>query len=370
MKTKYFLFITIFAISWITISCGQGQSPLSPQDELFGSSNAAILTGNVEITSSDISLSNIQVGIQGTNVSVTPNSSGDFRINNLPLGNPVVQVFVKDVISELPLENVQSGEEIRVRLRVGSDCNAALTHMERNKKKEGELTLQIQPKKWNLDWAESEDEVVAKINGEGHDTIQTDSVEIYGPDGVLMIENSELNIEIGGVYFKAKFLQKDAIALIEDPLSGMAYEITVKGTYGEDELPFELTDSIIIVGKAPRDAEELSIQVNPTKWNTNWTKSSGTVMVKFWGEGYDQIDPADILMIGPEDEDGPEDVDEISPVSWNLTDDHLIVQFSKEDALSLISEPSPGDKYVLQIVDGVAASFEFEFVVEIVGPKK
>ncbi len=368
MKSKYSLFVVILAFSLMTVGCGQ--NPTSPQNDILGSSASAVLSGNVEITSSSVSFENVQIGIKGTSLNAAPNSSGDFRIDNLPLGNPVVEVLVKDVISELPLENVQSREEIRMRLCVGANCFATLTHMERNKKTEGELALQIQPKKWNLDWTESEDEVVAKINGEGHDTIQTESVEIWGPDGLHFIENDGLFFEVGGVYFKAKFLQKDAIALIEEPLSGQTYEITVKGTYGEEESPFELTDTITIVGKAPRDAEELSIQVNPTKWNTNWDKSSGTVMVKFWGEGYDQIDPTAIAMIGPEDEDGPDDVDEINPASWNLTDDHLIVKFFKRDAISLITDPVPGDKHVLQIVDSVSYSFAFDFVIEIVGPKK
>ncbi len=364
MKTKYFLLITIYALALMTISCGRSQSPLSPQNDLLDPSNAATLTGNVEVTSSNVSLANIQIGIKGTNIIVIPNTMGDFQINNLPLGNPVIEVIVKDIISELPLENVQSREEIRIRLRVESNCFATLTHMERKKKKDAELTLQIRPKKWNLDWTESNDEVVARIYGEGHDTIQTESVEIYGPDGVLMIANDNLEIEIGGVYFKAKFPQSDAIGLIQDPLSGMPYEIAVKGTYGEDELPFELMDTIVIVGKKPRDEEELSIQVNPTKWNTNWTKSSGTVMVKFWGEGYDQIDSSAVRMIGPED------FDEIGPATRNLTDDHLIVKFFKKDAIKLIPDPIPGDIHVLRIVDGLSNSFEFEFVIEIVGPKK
>lgn len=376
MKTTNFLLVSVLAISLIAISCGQNQSPVSPQNDLFDTSNSAVLDGNVEITSSNISLANIQVGIQGTNVSVAPNSNGDFKINNLPLGNPVVEVFVKDVISALPLENVQAKEEIRMRLQVGSNCLAKLTQMERNKKTEGELTLQIQPKKWNLDWTESGDEVVARINGEGYDTIQEDTVEIYGPDGILYIPSSSLDIEVGGVYFKAKFSQSDAIGLIEDPLSGMPYEITVIGNYnnGESDVPFELTDTIVIVGKAPRDTEELSIQVNPQKWNTNWAKSSGTVMVKFWGDDYDLINPAAVLMVVPEDGDIPEDVGEIEPASWNLTDDQLIVKFSKKDALSLIPDPTPGDKYVLQILvldsPGGSILHEFEFLVEIVGPKK
>ena len=120
------------------------------------------------------------------------------------------------------------------------------------------------------------------------------------------------------------------------------------------------------VGKVPKDSEKLSIQDNPTKWNTNWEKSSGTVMVKFWGEDYDQIDPATVKMVGP----GA--VGMIFPVASNLTDDHLIVKFSKKEAISIITEPTPGDKHVIRITNGPTdlVTFSFKYAIEIVGSKK
>jgi len=179
-----------------------------------------------------------------------------------------------------------------------------------------------------------------------------------------MIENAKLVFDVGGTYFKAKFSQQDAIGLIDGPLTEMEYEITIKGIYGEGS--FELMDTIEIVGKMPRDGEDLSIQVNPTKWNTNWEKSSGTVMVKFWGGDYDQIDPDTVKMVGP----GA--VYEINSDSWNLTDDHLIVKFSKKEALGIIPDPTPGDKHIIRITGDLngSSSFDFEYVVDIVGSKK
>ena len=86
-------------------------------------------------------------------------------------------------------------------------------------------------------------------------------------------------------------------------------------------------------------------------------------MVKFWGEGYDQIEPATIMMVGPDD------VEVIYPIASNLTDDHLIVKFSKKQALSIIPDPTPGDKHVIRITNN-PNTFSFEYAIKIVGSKK
>jgi hypothetical protein len=314
----------------------------------------------------------IRIGIKGTSLYTNPDGSGNFLIDNLPTGNRVVEVFVMSDLSEIPLGDVQSGEEIRITVEVQANNQAVLVDMNKNKKFTGVLQVQIQPKKWNLNWSESLDAVTAKISGEGFNTIHQDSVEIFGPDGILKIENTHLLFEAGDTFFKAIFSQLDAIALIADPLTGMEYEITVKGTYGQDYQPFELRDKIQIVGKTPVDTEELSFQVNPRKWNTNWEKSSGIITVIFRGEGYALINPAAIVMIGPDDPDGPDDVDVIYPVTSNLTEDQLVVKFSNRDAISIIPDPSPGDKHIILITDDPNGfgTFSFNYAIEIVGPKK
>ena len=369
MKIKSFLLITILIISFMAAQCSRSQSPFSPE----AVSNKALLNGTVILSgTSTASFGAIQVGVKGTSIYTNPNGKGNFQIGDLPLGNVVIEFSVQGDISDIQIDNVTSGEEIRMTVEVKSGNRAVLANMERNKKFTGALQVQFQPKKWNLDWVDSEDDVSAMISGDGYDTIQTDSVEIYGPDGTSKIENDHFVFNVGGTYFKAKFSKQDAIGLIDNPLTGMEYELTVTGTYGDENVTFELTNTIEIVGKMPRDSEELSIQVNPDKWNTNWEKSSGTVMVKFWGDEYDQIDPETVMMIGPDNPDGPEDVDVIYPVAWNLTDDQLIVKFSKMQAISIIPEPAPGDKHIIRITDdpdGLGA-FNFEYAIEIVGPKK
>ena len=368
MKIKSFLLVTIILISFMAINCSRSQSPFSPESL----SNQAILSGTVVLSAnSTTSFGAIQVGIKGTSLYTNPDGNGNFQIGNLPLGNVVIEFSVQSDMSDFQIDNVTSGEEIRITVNIQSNNRAVLANMERNKKFTGPLQVQIQPKKWNLNWVESEDEVSAMISGDDHNTIQKKSVEVYGPGGILKIENTNLVFDVGGTYFKVKFSQQDAIALIDGPLTGMEYDIMVKGTYGDGNVPFELTDTIEILGKMPKDSEELSIQVNPKKWNVNWETSSGTVMVKFWGEGYDQIDPTTVMMVGPDDPDGPEDVDVIYPVASNLADDQLIVKFLMEEAISIIPEPTPGDKHVIRITDDPngLGTFSFEYAIEIVGKK-
>jgi hypothetical protein len=349
------------------VHCSRSQSPFSSDAAL---EQQAVLDGTVVLSgNSTASFGAIQVGVKGTSLYTNPDGNGNFLIENLPIGNIVVEVSVQSDMSDIQIDDVKSGEQIRITVEVQSNNQAVLANMERDEKFTGELQVQIQPNKWNLDWVDSEDKVVAKISGDGHDTIQTTSVEIFGPDGILKIENTSLEFDVGGTYFQVIFSRKDAIGLIDEPLTGMEYDITVKSTDGIGNVLFALTDTIEIVGKMPRESEELSIQVNPKKWNINLEKSSGTVMVKFWGDGYDQIVPSTVRMIGP-------DAVGIIPAASNLTDDHLIVKFSKKEALSIIPDPTPGEKPIIITITGetddlnVLSTFSFEYAVKIVGSKK
>jgi len=367
MKIKSFILMTIIVISIMAINCDRIQSPFSPDTAIKEQTNKAVLSGTVILSGTTITnFGVIHIGVKGTSLYTNPDGNGNFQVENLPLGNIVVEVLVKSDVSDIQINNVQSGEEIRITVQVQASNQAVLAHMERkNKKSTGVLQVQIQPKKWNLNWVDSEDEVIAKISGIGYDQITEGSVMLVSPEDQTVIDEiGSFDESIGGTYFIAKFLQSEAIGLITDPIPGMNYNIRVE--YELDGEILYLEDTIEIVGKMPRNSEELSIQINPTKWNTNWDKSSGTVMVKFWGEGYDQIDLDSVLMIGPDDGDV------IAPTGSNLTDDHLIVKFAMKKAISIIPDAIPGDKHVIRItgdLDGLG-TFSFEYAIEIVGSKR
>jgi hypothetical protein len=333
-------------------------------------SNNAVLTGTVTIAGADVAMGAIQLNLKGTTQRTTPDNQGNFSFGDVPPGDQIIEVSVKDVISDIPVVNVQTEEQIRIRLEIRTNCQAVVAEMERYRKSQGPLVLEIQPKKWNLDWEENEEWVTARVRGDGYDTIVPGSVKLKGPEGNdLAMVSTEY--ELGGTYFKARFKKMDALALIVDAVPGMSYVLILVFTYTDSEggliAGYELTDAIEIVGKYPKDSEELALQVNPDKWNTNWAKSSGTVMVKLWGDGFDTIIAENVRLVDPEFGKTTG-----TPVSFNLTDDQLIVRFSKQEAIALFTAPLPGETYVIKVTDDPSGSgtFAFDYAVGIVGSSK
>jgi hypothetical protein len=370
MRTKSFIIGLAVLAAFVSSSCSSGGNPVSA--EYPGTtSTGAVFSGTVSVSGAGVTFGAVQIGLRGSTQRTTPNSSGEFALNDLPVGNQVVDVSVKDVTTDIPLVNVQSGEEIRVMLEIRSNGQAVVANMERNRKSQGDLMLEIQPKKWNLDWTENEEWVKARVSGDGYDTIVPSSVKLVGPLGDEL-DMVDTEYELGGTYFKASFKKMDVLGLIQDPVPGMSYPIKLVFDYtdaaGDLVVGHELTDMIEIVGKYPKDSEELSLQVNPAMWNTNWDKSSGTVMVKFWGNGFEAIAADSVRLVGPE----PDNLTTNAPVSFNLTDDQLIVRFSKQEAIALFPDPLPGDTYIIKVTDDPsgAGTFTFEYAVKIVGPKK
>ncbi len=368
MSKKYLIFSVLLVITLIAVGCSQNDNGVAPTSPVASSASTAILTGNVSITGHNITLSDVQLSMQRTSSPIATNTSGDFRMDNLPTGNQVLEVYVKGVTSQIMLENVQAEEEIQLRIEVKANYQAVVAHMNRQRKSQGDLALEIRPEKWNLSWIECDncdDWVVAKISGEEHETIDPGTVVMVGPGGdTLPLDTSDPNNwEVGGTYFTAKFPKESAILLISDPVPNAVYTITLTFTYNSNEAK-NLTDTILIHGKLPK-TEDLSIQLNPDKWNTNWAKSNGTVMVKFWGSGYETVDVATIKMIGPTSL-------EAYPSSSHLTDDHFMVFFKKKDAITIIPVPwNKGDKHTITVTGNYGGgSFSFPYGIEIVGSKK
>jgi hypothetical protein len=366
MSKKYLVFFAFLVISLMAVGCSQRENAVAPTSPVAASESTAVLTGNIAITGHDIVLSDVQLGLLGSSNHIAPNSSGDFRMDNLPTGNQILECYVKGVTSQIMLENVQAEEEIQLRIEVKTNCQAVVAHMNRHRKSQGDLALDIRPGKWNLSWIKCDDcdgWITAKISGEGHETIQPATVVLVGPGGdTLPLNSSDPNTwEVGGTYFTAKFPKKSAIFLIPDPVPNTEYTIMVNFTYSDGA--WSLSDTILIHGKLPK-TEKLSIQLNPDKWNTNWAKGNGTVQVKFFGSGYDTVNPASVKMIGPTSLDA-------DPSSSHLTDDHLIVFFNKIDAIAIIPDPKKGDKHTVTITGSSGSGpFSFPYGIEIVGSKK
>ena len=294
MKRANFAILVVFCLSLFAIQCSQDSNPVAPGVSTQTQSGDAVLFGNfVTSGTSSVDVGLIQVSIRGTNIQAQPDPNGDFKINGLPTGNQSVEVNVENCLSFIDIADVQSGEEIRMQLEIQANNSVMLQNMERKKKSAETLQLEIQPKKWNIDWENSTDEGHVRIYGPGFDAIT--SVEITGPPSPtyptgMVIPNS--GPEIGGVYCKAFFNQRDAIASILDPKRGdPPHVIKVTVTLSNTPEPEVLTDTIEIVGKKSDEEEAVALvmDISPDKWNTNWAKSNGFVTVRFRGEGFDKI---------------------------------------------------------------------------------
>ena len=288
MKKLHFAILAVFCLSFFAIQCSQDSNPVGPGVSTQNQSGDAVLLGNfVTSGTSSVDFGLIQVSIRGANIQTQPDPSGDFQINGLPTGNQSVEVNVENCLSSIDIADVQSGEEIRMQLQIQENNCVMLQHMNRNKKSAETLQLEIQPKKWNIDWVNSTDEGHARIYGPGFNTIN--SVVITGPGGDIPV----VRTEVGGVYYKAFFNQSEAIAAIPVPKRGDFHEITVTVTLSNSTEPQVLPlCEIEIVGKKSEEEEEaLAMDISPDKWNTNWVKSNGYVTVRFRGEGFDEIVP-------------------------------------------------------------------------------
>lgn len=345
-------------IIFILAGCSQGGSPAAPALSLSEQTGSAVLSG--EISGAQIAVpENIVVMLEGTGSKTHPDVNGNFELAGLPEGNQTVQVLVNAVTTRIQLENVQKEERIRLRLEINTNCQAVVAQMERIRKRQGELKVDIQPDKWNIGWAASSDDVSARICGDDYALVLPESIRMLGPEGG---EISPISHEIGGNSLVAKFLQSQAIGLLADPQTGQSYEITVR--FEADGIVYDLIDTITIVGKK-QDPEEMTLSVSPKKWNPAWGESTGNVVAKLRGNGIDDIDPASVRMIGPGGET-------IIPFEYVLEDAQFVAKFLKQDALTLIPGAVRGDAPVIRVVGSLSGggAFDLEFSIEVVGPKK
>jgi hypothetical protein len=340
MKTKSFLIISIIVISFLGVHCSQ--SPLSPNDSF----NQALLNGTVVLSgTSTASLGAIQIGIKGTSLYTNPDGNGNFLIENIPTGNIVVEVSVQSDLSDIPIDNVQSGEEIKITVKVKANNQAVLADMERNNESIGPLKVEIRPDTWNIDWVNSHAEVTARFSGEGFEDINPLKLQMSCGS---CTESGELDAispyvwELGGDSFVAKFHQSEAIRLLADPKRDETYTINLTGAMNSGT---PLSDKITVVGKKSGEGP-LSLKIIPEEWNMAWANGNGgggEVTARITGEDFDDIDTEmDILMSGPVGTP-------ISPISTEFGGFFFIAKFSQSQAIASIPNPPQQNSYNITV---------------------
>ena len=82
---------------------------------------------------------------------------------------------------------------------------------------------------------------------------------------------------------------------------------------------------------------DLSFQVDPSTWNTNWVNANGNVQAFVRGSDAGKIDLGSIVLVG----DGGKTLD---PRATRYAGGQVVATFSKSDAFKLLDSPKPGDQ--------------------------
>ena len=222
--------------------------------------------------------------------------------------------------------------------------------------KTDELAAEIRPGKWNIAWTDSLDDVSVKISGLGFLEVVFSSIRMSGPKGEIIPHSSE----VGGTYFTAFFLQKDAIGLLENPKRDETYEIGIAFTSGVT--PYSMSYTITINGS--QKSGDYAVKISPEKWNVNWAESMNELSVKISGGDPAAVEAGSITMTGPNGT-------VISPSGTEIEDENFFAKFKRNEAIDLIDSPESGNSYTVTIdftAGGQAYSFDYSILVS--GKKK
>jgi hypothetical protein len=208
-----------------------------------------------------------------------------------------------------------------------------------------ELTLEIDPVEWSLNYPNSAGTVEAFIRGEGFDQIDLNSIEMMG-DNLAASPLAAISANVNGDHVHARFHKNQVIDLLLNPEPGSTHTITISflpiGGTERVELTAEITiedddDDII-------DPSDLELEIEPEEWNMNFTKSSGTVEAFIEGEGIELIDLTSIEMMGDNPSAAP-----LPASSATLKGTHVHAKFPKNQVIDLLLNPEPGSTHTIII---------------------
>jgi hypothetical protein len=232
----------------------------------------------------------------------------------------------------------------------------------------GDLSLEMQPDTWNTNWEHSDGLVSALVRGD-ISKVDKGTVVLEG-DGGKTAEPTR--VQTAGGQLRAFFLKSDAIGVIDTTQDDARHKVTLKFT--NDGKAVTLEDTIRVVG--PRGGgdgdgdddghRQITLEIQPDTWNTNWSHSEGTVSALLRGDVAD-IDLDSIVLVGDSGR-------EVKPVDVKRTGHQVRARFDKDDALASLDDPDPGERHEVTVkftiagTGGTSTTKELTHKVRIVGP--
>jgi hypothetical protein len=109
---------------------------------------------------------------------------------------------------------------------------------------------------------------------------------------------------------------------------------------------------------------ELSFEIHPDTWNTNWTHAQGNVQAFVRGQDAVKIDAGSVELVAPNG-------DTLAPRSTRIAGGQLVATFDKADAFDLLGDDvHPGDRLTLTLRFDVGTDAkELTDQIRIVGPE-
>jgi hypothetical protein len=109
---------------------------------------------------------------------------------------------------------------------------------------------------------------------------------------------------------------------------------------------------------------QLTFEMRPDVWNTNFPKSQGFVEAFIIGAGTADIDLGSIMLSGDSATAAP-----LAPASTRQEDHHVVARFKMAAAFALLANPKPGETHTLTLTfTAKGTSTQLTDTVRIVGP--
>lgn len=110
----------------------------------------------------------------------------------------------------------------------------------------GVFRAEIKPDHWNLNWQGSSGQFSVEIRGQGYSEVDTSfSITLQGDNNLTLASQS---VKLSGNHVRAFFAKKDAFTILTEAKSGDSHQITITGTLLGIGEPFELSDTIYVLG--------------------------------------------------------------------------------------------------------------------------